>query len=230
MSKRTLIAACALAALTGYAVAQGTSGGAGSGGSTTGGSGTGAAGSGTASGSGNQGGTSAQTVPGWGGTQGQGSQGQGSQGGQAGTGQATTQPGQGGAPAGQGAAGNATQGTQAGPGGLITINPRAVLVTYYTAQPADTLASKLMRTTVYNNDGQKLGQVEDLLISQGQTISGVVIGIGGFLGLGERYISLPPSSIVLTPDGDRSYRAVINTSREDLNKAPEFKFEGAQSR
>ena len=58
----------------------------------------------------------------------------------------------------------------------------------------------------------------------------MVIGVGGFLGIGERYISLPPSSVVLAPQGDRSYRAIINTTREDIHKAPEFKFEGAQSR
>jgi len=232
MIRRTLITACVLAALTGFAVAQGTSGGttggpaasgSGTGGSAAGGAGgtgggtAGAGGTGTSGAtagaggggtSGGQGGsTFEQTVPGWGGTQARGAQ----------AGQ-PAQPGQ------------AGQAGQPGPGGLIALNPRTVVLTYYTAQPVDVLASKLMNMTVYNQDGQKVGSIEDLLIDQGRNIAGVVIGVGGFLGIGERYISLPPSSIVLAPQGDRSYRAIINTTREDIHKAPEFKFEGAQSR
>jgi sporulation protein YlmC with PRC-barrel domain len=163
--------------------------------------------------------TSTKTMPGWGGTQGPKSNEGGPVSGQTSANNSGSQSAQ-----------NGSQPGQAAPGGLITINPTSVLVTYYTAQPADTLASKLMKATVYNTDSQKIGNIEDLLIDQGRNIDGVIIGVGGFLGLGERYISLPPSSVVLTPQPNGSYRAVINVTKEGVRDAPEFKFQGNQSR
>lgn len=205
MIKHTLLVACTFAALTGLATAQGTS------------EAPGAAGASNAGSQGNS--TSAQTVPGWGGTQAPRSSQGGTASGQTGTSSQATQPGQG-----------TTQTGQTGSSGLITVNPTTVLVTYYSAQPADTLASKLMKATVYNNEGQRIGDIEDLLIDQGRNIGAVIIGVGGFLGLGERYISLPPSSVVLTPQANGSYRAVINATQDSVRTAPEFKFQGNQSR
>jgi len=49
-------------------------------------------------------------------------------------------------------------------------------------------ASKLIGVNVYNVQNEKLGDISDILLDQSGKVSGVVIGVGGFLGLGERDI------------------------------------------
>jgi hypothetical protein len=53
-----------------------------------------------------------------------------------------------------------------------------------------------------------------------------VVGVGGFLSIGERYAALPPSAVVLARRPDGSMRAVVDASRDQLRNSPEFKYEG----
>ncbi len=77
---------------------------------------------------------------------------------------------------------------------------------------------------VYNKQNENIGEVEDLVIKDGKTISGVVVSVGGFLGIGERYVLLDPSSIVLNMRDD-TMRAYVNTSKDELSEAPAFTYE-----
>lgn len=127
---------------------------------------------------------------------------------------------------GGGAAPASPDGRMVLPGGLVAVVPEAVVTTFYAARPVDMTASNLMRTEVYNPQGERIGRIEDLVIGGGRELAAVVVGVGGFLGLGERYAALPPSAVVLTRQPDGSMRAVVNATREELRTSPEFKFEG----
>lgn len=66
-----------------------------------------------------------------------------------------------------------------------------------TAQPADKMmlkgnwrASKLMGLNVYNEANEKLGDINELLVDKSGKINAVVVGIGGFLGMGEHDIAV----------------------------------------
>ncbi len=111
-------------------------------------------------------------------------------------------------------------------GGLVAVVPGQVVVTYYAVQPADMTASSLMRTDVYNLQDERLGRIEDLVIGGGREVAAIVVGVGGFLGIGERYAALPPSAVVLTKQPNGSMRAVVDASRDQLRNSPEFKYEG----
>lgn len=127
---------------------------------------------------------------------------------------------------GGGATPAAPDGQMVLPGGLVTVVPGAVATTFYAVRPVDLTASNLMRTEVYNPQGERIGRIEDLVIGGGRELAAVVVGVGGFLGLGERYAALPPSAVVLTRQPDGSMRAMVNATREELRTSPEFKFEG----
>jgi sporulation protein YlmC with PRC-barrel domain len=114
--------------------------------------------------------------------------------------------------------------------GVRAIDPATLRMTFYTVQPADMLASNLMGLDVHNLKNEEIGEIEDLIIDNGKMLRGIVVGIGGFLGIGERRTVIEPASIVLTREANGSLKAVVNTTREDLKKAPEFKFEGAMAR
>ena len=51
--------------------------------------------------------------------------------------------------------------------------------------------SKLTGLTVYNNNDERVGDINELIIGQDGKIEAVVIGVGGFLGIGEHNVALP---------------------------------------
>jgi sporulation protein YlmC with PRC-barrel domain len=52
-------------------------------------------------------------------------------------------------------------------------------------------ASKLVGSNVYNQSGQTIGSVDDLLIGQDGKISQAVVSVGGFLGIGGKLVAVP---------------------------------------
>jgi hyperosmotically inducible periplasmic protein len=82
-------------------------------------------------------------------------------------------------------------------------------------------ASKLMGTSVKNLHNEKLGDVENLLVDlpSGRIVA-VIIGSGGFLGMGEELSAVPPTALRFNTDRDTLQ---LDTSKEMLSNAPHFK-------
>ena len=81
-------------------------------------------------------------------------------------------------------------------------------------------ASKLIGSRVYANDAV-VGQIEDILIDREHSaVTAAVISVGGFLGLGEKWIAIPINQITLADEA----RFTINMSKEELRNAPAFNF------
>jgi sporulation protein YlmC with PRC-barrel domain len=110
-------------------------------------------------------------------------------------------------------------------GGMMMGDSSTATVKFATLSEADVMASKLEGIDVYNNQEENIGEIEDLVIKDGKTISGVVVSVGGFLGMGDRYVLLDPASIVLSKQDDGDLRAFVNTSKDELTNAPEFTYE-----
>src|SRR5712691_9603834 len=67
-----------------------------------------------------------------------------------------------------------------------------------TAAPADTSTlkgnwrtSKLVGLSVYNDNNESLGSINDMLTDKSGNIKAVVLGVGGFLGVGEHLVAIP---------------------------------------
>jgi sporulation protein YlmC with PRC-barrel domain len=56
-------------------------------------------------------------------------------------------------------------------------------------------ASKVVGLSVYNDNNESLGSINDLLMDKSGNIKGVVIGVGGFLGVGEHLVAVPMDKI-----------------------------------
>lgn len=109
-----------------------------------------------------------------------------------------------------------------------------------TAQETDFFASDLIGMRIYNSeteveanstiaaDGEKewddIGEINDVLLDSEGNVKAVILGIGGFLGMGERDVSVNMDEIrIVTEEGDSDDRfLVVNTSKEMLEKAPAF--------
>jgi hypothetical protein len=95
----------------------------------------------------------------------------------------------------------------------------------FTSLPArDELSSKVVGLEVYNNANQNIGTIKDVAYS-GSSVSGYVIGVGGFLGMGDHYVAVRPSAVKLSRDGkDGKWHASMDANAEQLKAAPEFKY------
>jgi sporulation protein YlmC with PRC-barrel domain len=106
--------------------------------------------------------------------------------------------------------------------GIRRVDPSMLVMMFYTANPADFRVSNLMGKSVYNLNNERIGEVNDIVINDGKTIKAIVVGVGGFLGMGERSVAVDPGSVLLTEQPDGSARLVVNTTKEELKKAPPF--------
>lgn len=87
----------------------------------------------------------------------------------------------------------------------------------------EALASMFFGQDVTNAAGEKVGDIRDLLFDKSGRITSAVIGVGGLLGLGEKYVAIPFSALVVT-SGAKGERIVTATlSKETLQNAPAFK-------
>ncbi|GEP12488.1 PRC-barrel domain-containing protein [Methylobacterium gnaphalii] len=93
--------------------------------------------------------------------------------------------------------------------------------------PADTVLSyNLKNLTLVDGQNSTVAEIKDLAISQNKLV-GYIVSVGGFLGVGERYVAIDPSSVALTYDESaKKWKASANASKDQLKAAPEFKYEG----
>ncbi|MGC2782080.1 MAG: PRC-barrel domain-containing protein [Bradyrhizobium sp.] len=54
----------------------------------------------------------------------------------------------------------------------------------------DWRSSKLVGVKVYNNNNENVGSIDELLVDKSGAVKGVVIGVGGFLGMGEHLVAM----------------------------------------
>jgi sporulation protein YlmC with PRC-barrel domain len=52
-------------------------------------------------------------------------------------------------------------------------------------------ASKLIGVNVYNDNNEKIGDIKELIIDKSGKVDNVVLGVGGFIGMGEHYVAVP---------------------------------------
>ncbi len=107
--------------------------------------------------------------------------------------------------------------------GLRMASTATLAVKFMTVKPADMMSSKLIGVNLYNNQNESLGEIDDLVIDNGKTITGIVAGVGGFLGMGESYVVLDPSTVVLNQK-DGTWRAYVDTNKDTLKNAPKFQY------
>lgn len=82
-------------------------------------------------------------------------------------------------------------------------------------------ASDYIGKTVYDQSGNNIGDVNDLILSNDSQIQAVILGVGGFLGIGEKDVAVNTNAIKIVQDGDNK-RLVVEATKEALNSAPAY--------
>jgi putative membrane protein len=114
-------------------------------------------------------------------------------------------------------------------------------------EPKDWSAEALIGRTVENAQGENLGEINNVILNEKGSVVAVVIGVGGFLGIGEKDVGVPFDALEYRAQEQRSDRTdtgtgeqtqdraasrfdtehanidiVLNATQEQLEKAPQF--------
>jgi Bacterial protein of unknown function (DUF937)/PRC-barrel domain len=83
------------------------------------------------------------------------------------------------------------------------------------------LASTYFDRDMHNRADEKIGSISDLIVASDGTIAAALVNVGGFLGIGEKEVAVPFSSIELVRN-DNDWRLVIDATKDALRDAPSY--------
>jgi sporulation protein YlmC with PRC-barrel domain len=95
---------------------------------------------------------------------------------------------------------------------LTSVPPGAVTVTDWSKQP------------VYDANDKRIGTIGDVLLDKDGKVAALIVGVGGFLGVGSKDVAVPFNAVKVTTKNDKPYR-VMETTKEELANAPGYKFD-----
>lgn len=101
------------------------------------------------------------------------------------------------------------------------------VITGFTRIDTDRLASNIIGMPVYDgsrNDSNNLGNINDLVLDASGNVEAAIIGVGGFLGIGEKQVAVDFEALQWVVAEDNTERFVIETTIDDLTNAPDFEF------
>src|ERR1700722_4647542 len=95
---------------------------------------------------------------------------------------------------------------------------------FSTVSKDEMFSSKLKGLNVYNQKDESIGEINDLAIKNHEG-DALILSVGGFLGVGEHYVAVSPSSVNVRYDSKNDkWLASMNTTKDALKAAPEFKY------
>jgi sporulation protein YlmC with PRC-barrel domain len=111
-----------------------------------------------------------------------------------------------------------TPATPATPGGqsaqiMTTMPPEALTVTHWYKQ------------SVYDPSDNKIGEIMDVLLDKSGKVQALIIGVGGFLGIGEKDVAVPFDVVSFKTKDNNKWWPTMNTTKDALKGAPGFKYD-----
>ena len=95
---------------------------------------------------------------------------------------------------------------------IMKVDPQTVATGYRT--------SKVVGSTVVNEANETIGTIDDLIVTPSEKVPFAVLSVGGFLGMGTKYVVVPYTSLQV-----RDKKMVLPGATKDSLKAlPEFKY------
>lgn len=94
-------------------------------------------------------------------------------------------------------------------------------------QPGQIDAAELIGQDIENAAGEDVGEVNSVILGQDGKVEAVIVGVGGFLGLGERDVAIDWNDLSFGNNGEQ---IVANITREQLEQMPEYEFADDQRR
>lgn len=101
-----------------------------------------------------------------------------------------------------------------------------------TPEAGEWRASKLIGASVVGPDDKSIGDINELLIADDGGVDAVVVGVGGFLGIGEKNVAIPFDALsVQRKSGSNDIEKImVSYSKEELENAPKFAYNEGQQK
>ena len=85
------------------------------------------------------------------------------------------------------------------------------------------LASDLIGLNIVGSNNEAIGSVSDLLVDDDGNILAAIVGVGGFLGIGQKNVAISFDALNITRDKDGDAEGRLTLTKKELESAPEFK-------
>lgn len=86
-------------------------------------------------------------------------------------------------------------------------------------------ASKLIGTAVVNAANETIGDINEIVLDKSGKVAAVIVGVGGFLGMGEREAAVSFDSLRISQDQNNNTVVTVNATKDQLKGAPEWRWE-----
>jgi sporulation protein YlmC with PRC-barrel domain len=94
-----------------------------------------------------------------------------------------------------------------------------------TAVPGDSVSvTDYYKQNVYDTSDNTIGEVSDALLDKDGHVTAVMLSVGGFLGLGAKYVSVPFNALRMTEKDGKRY-LVMDTTKDALTSAPGYQYD-----
>ena len=98
-----------------------------------------------------------------------------------------------------------------------------------TAAPSESwTVTNYYKQNVYDPKESKIGTIDDVLVDKSGKVTGLVVGVGGFLGAGEKDV-IVPFDAVKTQKKDDKWWLTLDETKGGLKAAPGFKYDKANT-
>ena len=81
------------------------------------------------------------------------------------------------------------------------------------------------KQNVYDPSDNKIGEIMDVLVDRDGRVSALIIGVGGFLGMGEKDVAVPFNAVQVTSKDNNKWYLVMNSTKDALKAAKGFKYD-----
>jgi len=95
---------------------------------------------------------------------------------------------------------------------VMKVDPASLATGYRT--------SKVVGSTVVNETNETVGTIDDLIVTPGDKIPFAVLSVGGFLGMGTKFVVVPYNSLEVRDNK----MVLIGATKESLKSLPAFKY------
>jgi sulfite reductase beta subunit-like hemoprotein len=94
-------------------------------------------------------------------------------------------------------------------------------------QSTDMLSSNVVGLDIHNGQNDNIGKIHDIAFDASKKVTGYVLSVGGFLGMGTHYVAVNPDAVMVSYDAqNKVWKATMNATKDQLKSAPEFKYGG----
>jgi len=89
---------------------------------------------------------------------------------------------------------------------------------------SSTTITNWYKQNVYDQSDSTIGKIDDVLVSNSGQVDALIIGVGGFLGAGEKDVAVPFNAVKWTSKNNKKY-LTMNTTKDALKAAQGLKYD-----